>query len=452
MTQRSLRFRLLAAAVVSVAAALLIAGMSLVVMFERHVERRIGSELETYLNQITASAGVTTNGRIAFSPDLADPRFNQPLSGLYWQIQDEERPTLLRSRSLWDTVIELPEDNLIPGAIHEHLLPGPAGQALIVRERQILFQPNTEERRVRIAVAVDKRTLIEARNAFATDMLPYLVVVAAVLLVAAWIQVRTGLAPLDTLRRGVTDIRSGATRRLERVYPDEVMPLVDEMNGLLETQEQTIQRARAWTADLAHGLKTPLMVLTADAQRLREAGNTSIADDLDQLAETMRRRVDRELIRARVRSGIETRRMRADAGDAVSRIVRTLKRTPRGAVLEWSVEAPDGADAAILSEDLTELLGNILENATKWANAAVSVSVSKGNAILIKVEDDGPGVPEDQLITLGQRGVRLDEQKQGSGLGLAIARDVTEAYHGALSFDLSPLGGLAVTVRVPSPQ
>jgi signal transduction histidine kinase len=142
----------------------------------------------------------------------------------------------------------------------------------------------------------------------------------------------------------------------------------------------------------------------------------------------------------------------ADAGDAVKRVVRTLKRTPRGAALAWSVEAPDGADAAILPEDLTELLGNILENATKWADAAVSVSVSKGSAILIQVEDDGPGVAEDQLITLGQRGVRLDEQKQGSGLGLAIARDVAEAYHGVLSFAQSPMGGLAVTVRIPSPR
>ena len=452
MTQRSLRFRLLVAAIISVAAALLIAGISLVMMFERHVERRIGSELETYLNQITASVGVTTNGRIAFSHDLADPRFNQPLSGLYWQIQDEERPTLLRSRSLWDNVVELPADELTGSAVHEHLLPGPAGQALIVRERRILFQPDSEERRVRIAVAVDKQTLVEARNAFAADMLPYLVVMAAVLLAAAWIQVRIGLAPLDSVRRGVTDIRSGATRRLERVYPDEVMPLVDEMNGLLEAQQQAIERARARTADLAHGLKTPLMVLTADSQRLREAGNSSIADDLDQLAESMRRRVDRELIRARVRSGIETRRVFADAGDAVKRVVRTLKRTPRGAALAWSVEAPDGADAAILPEDLTELLGNILENATKWADAAVSVSVSKGSAILIQVEDDGPGVAEDQLITLGQRGVRLDEQKQGSGLGLAIARDVAEAYHGVLSFAQSPMGGLAVTVRIPSPR
>lgn len=449
MTQRSLRFRLLVAAVISVATALLIAGISLVVMFERHVERRIGSELETYLNQIAASVDMTDSERIAFGHDLADPRFNQPISGLYWQIQDEERPTLLRSRSLWDNVIELPDDELTRGTVHGHFLPGPAGQQLIVRERQILFQPTTGERRVRIAVAVDKRTLVEARNAFATDMLPYLVVMAAVLLVAVWIQVRIGLAPLDSVRRGVTDIRSGTTRRLERAYPDEVMPLVDEMNGLLEAQEQAIQRARAWTADLAHGLKTPLTVLTADSQRLREAGNSAIADDLDQLAETMRRRVDRELIRARVRSGIETRRVRADAGDAINRIVRTLKRTPRGAGLIWSVEAPDGADAAILPEDLTELLGNILENATKWANAAISVSVCRGNGILIKVEDDGPGVPEDQLITLGQRGVRLDEQQQGSGLGLAIARDVVEAYHGVLSLDSSPMGGLAVTVRIP---
>jgi signal transduction histidine kinase len=176
----------------------------------------------------------------------------------------------------------------------------------------------------------------------------------------------------------------------------------------------------------------------------------SIADDLDQLAETMRRRVDRELIRARVRSGIEKKRMRADAAVAVNGVVRTLKRSPRGAVLRWLLDVPDGADAAILPEDLTELLGNILENATKWANKAVSVSVTKGNkTISIRVEDDGPGVPENQLNTLGQRGVRLDEQKQGTGLGLAIARDVSEAYDGALSFEPSHMGGLAVTVQIP---
>lgn len=452
MSQHSLRFRLLVAAVISVSAALVIAGISLSVLFEHHVERRIGSELETFLNQVAANISVTDSGRIAFNHSLADPRFNQPLSGLYWQIQDERRPTLLRSRSLWDNVIELPTDLLTPGAVHEHLLPGPAGQMLIVRERRIYFQATDEERQARIAVAIGKQTLVDARNAFAADMLPYLAVIAMALLAAAWIQVRTGLAPLDSMRRGVAEIRSGAKRRLKRIYPDEVMPLVDEMNGLLAAQEQAIERARAWTADLAHGLKTPLMALTADSQRLRDEGNTHIADDLDQLAEVMRRRVDRELVRARVRSGVQARLARADVCDAVKGIVRTLERTPRGSLLQWSVDIPDGADAAIVPEDLTELLGNILENAVKWANETVSVSVSGGNTILIRVEDDGPGVPEDQLNTLGQRGVRLDEQKQGSGLGLAIARDVTEAYQGSLSMHRSPMGGLAVNVQIPGLQ
>ena len=140
----------------------------------------------------------------------------------------------------------------------------------------------------------------------------------------------------------------------------------------------------------------------------------------------MRRRIDRELIRARVRSGIQTRGARADVREAVDRVVRTLKQPPRGAVLDWSVDVPDRIDAPILSDDLTELLGNILENATKWATAMIAVSVSDNNAIGITVEDDGPGVAEDQLDNLGLRGVRLDEQKQGSGLGLAIARDIAE--------------------------
>lgn len=449
MTRGSLRFRLLIAAAVSAAAALLIAGISLLFLFEHHVERRVGEELETYLKQIIAGVELTSEGRIAFDKELADPRFNQPLSGLYWQIQDEEYPRRLRSRSLWDDVVDLPPDKLPLGVVHEHALPGPGGQSLLVRERQIIVHPMTDKRRIRIAAAVSRGSLVEARNAFAVDMLPYLMVMAAVLLSAAWIQVRIGLAPLNAVRRGVAAIRSGRSRRLESRYPDEVMPLVEEMNGLLEVQEQAIERSRAWTSDLAHGLKTPLIALTSDAQRLRERGDTSIADDLEQLAETMRQRVDRELVRARVRSGGHAKRGVADVGDVVNRVVRTLKRTPQGNPLAWSVDAPYGTGVAIPPEDLTELLGNVIENAASWAGSEVSVSAVIADGVVIKVEDDGPGVSHDHLQSLGQRGVRLDEQKQGSGLGLAIARDVAEAYSGSLAFDCSSMGGLMVTVQIP---
>lgn len=450
MTRRSLRVRLLIAAAVSISAALVIAGLGLVALFERHVARRIDAELETYLDQIVGHIGWLPEGRISFELDLADPRFNQPLSGLYWQIQDQDRPTLLRSRSLWDAVIQLPDDKLEAGLVHRHTLTGPAGQTLIVREREVTFRPESDARRLRIAVAVDKSDLLAAREAFARDMLPYLSVMALVLVLAAWIQVRTGLAPLDAVRRGVTAIRSGEHGRLSSDYPDEVMPLVEEMNALLDGQEQAIERARAWTADLAHGLKTPLTVLSADAQCLREQGNTAIADDLDQLAASMRRRVDRELIRARVRSGVPTHQARADVREAINGIVRTLKRSPRGAALDWTVAVPNQAFALMLSDDLTELLGNLLENATEWAGKAVRVSLSLGEETVIRIEDDGPGIPDGQIENLCRRGVRLDEQRQGSGLGLAIARDIADAYHADLSFGRATLGGLAVTVRIPS--
>ena len=338
MTRNSLRFRFLTAAAVSIAVALVIAGAGLLALFERHVERRIGAELEIVLTQIVGNVAVADDGRVTLALDLADPRFAQPLSGLYWQIQDPKRSTLLRSRSLWDAVIELPGAALSPGTVYRHTLSGPGDSTLLVWERQIIFRvPRGEARPLRIAVAIDERELVKAREAFGADMLPYLALMTLVLVVAAMIQVRTGLAPLDAVRRGVTAIRAGTQRGLDGRYPEEVMPLVNELNGLLDSQARAIERARSWTADLAHGLKTPLTVLNADAQRLREQGNAQIADDLDQLAETMRRRVDRELIRARVRSSVQARPARADAGEAIKRVVRTLQRTPRGAALNLSL-------------------------------------------------------------------------------------------------------------------
>ncbi len=449
MTRRSLRTRLLLAAAVSICAALVAAGAGFATLFEHHVERRIGAELETLLNQIIAKLRLGEDGRIRLGQAPAEPRFEQPLGGLYWQVRDETRPTLLRSRSLWDAVIELPGDEVAPGAVHRHTLAGPAGQTLLVRERQITLRPGAEAHRVRIAVAVDGGELIAARNAFAADMFPYLALLAGVLMLAAWLQVRIGLAPLDALRRGVMAIRSGAQPRLRSRYPEELMPLVEELNGLLEAQEQTIERARAWTADLAHGLKTPLMVLSADAQRLREQGNTPVAEDLDRLAETMRRRIDRELIRARIRSQPQTRQAQVEVGEAIERIVRTLRRTPRGSRLEWAVQVPEPVVAAMLPDDLAELLGNLLENATQWAERRIAVSTSGNAHVEILIEDDGPGVPQEQLKRLGLRGVRLDEHTQGSGLGLAIARDIIEAYGGALRLGRAALGGLAVALRLP---
>jgi signal transduction histidine kinase len=300
-------------------------------------------------------------------------------------------------------------------------------------------------------------------------MLPYLVLLGAMLLAAAWVQVRIGLAPLDAVRLGLKSIRSGTARRLPADYPDEVDPLAAEVNALLDAQDDAIERARAWTADLAHGLKTPLVALAADAERLRNLGQETLADDLDQLAQTMRRRVDRELIRGRIRAraanrpGVAAnlggaRQAAASLGETLESVLRTLARTPRGAAIDWDLECPADVRVALAPEDLTELLGNLLENAAQWARTRVRIrlpvldgSGSRADSVELSVEDDGPGVPAEALGALGQRGLRLDERTQGSGLGLAIAQDICDAYASTLSFGTAALGGLAVNLRMPRP-
>ena len=340
MPVRSLHFRLLAAAAVSIAIALAAAAFGLVTLFEHHVGSRLELELETDLRQLIARIEVAQDGRIHITSDLADPRFEEPLSGLYWQIENDDRPTLLRSRSLWDTKLDLPRDALRLGVVHHHTLPGPAGQSLMVRERQVILRPQTEARRLRIAVAIDRQTLVDARQSFSSDMLPYLSLLAVALILASWAQVHMGLAPLDKIRRGVAAIRSDPSQRLTETFPAEVRPLVDEINELLDERDDAVERARAWTADLAHGLKTPLTTLNADAQRLRDAGQGEMADNLDHLAQSMRQRVDRELIRARLRAAGGATAQHAQLLPVVNGVMKTLQRTPLGERLSWLANIP----------------------------------------------------------------------------------------------------------------
>jgi signal transduction histidine kinase len=464
MTRSSLRARLAVAALLSISLALLVAAASLVALFERHVERRFGAELTSRLNQLAAAVQMSPDGTIGVEPRPQDPRFDTPLGGLYWQVDDLQGGVggvgLLRSRSLWDTALALPADELPAGTVHAHRLSGPGGQTLLVRERSIRLggAPNANAgkaaRTLRLAVAEDRAELVRARNAFAADMLPYLGVIALVLGLATWAQIRAGLAPLEALRKGVNAVRAGVAERLPEHYPDEVQPLVAEVNALLAAREASIAQARSWTADLAHGLKTPLSALAADADRLRQQGNPALANDLEQLALHMRRRVDRELIRARMRSGSHARPARADVSEALNRVLGTLKRTPDGARLAWRVAGTNAGAAALPAEDLLELLGNLLENAAKWARQSVDVQVTAtaagGDEIRVAIADDGPGIAPDQLHRLGQRGLRLDEQKAGSGLGLAIARDIVAAYGGELDFGHADIGGLAVRVCLPA--
>lgn len=450
MKRRSLRLRLLAAGAASTILALSVAGLGLLLLFERHVERRMEAELGSHLLQLVSGLALGADGTLEAANAPAEPRFLQPLSGLYWQLGREDYGALLRSRSLWDAVLALPPDDLSDAELHRHTIAGPVGASLLAVERRVKLPASLGGHTVRGVVALDRAEVHAAGLAFASDLALSLAILAAVLVAAAWIQVGIGLRPLDAVRRRLTRVRSGETARLGTAFPDEVLPLAAEVDHLLDAQETAIARARARAADLAHGLKTPLTVLAADAAELRSRGDDRLADEIESVTESMRRHVERELVGAR--AGIGARLLPAQPLEPlVAQVVDVLHRTPRGRNLNWKIDIAAAVRVRADTQDLTEIVGNLAENAMHWAATTVRIdSGFEAGMVVIRVEDDGPGVPDDQIETILARGGRLDETRPGTGLGLAIVGDLVDGYGGSLSLRWSSLGGLLAEVRLPS--
>jgi signal transduction histidine kinase len=442
----SIRLRLLIAGAVSVVAALAVAGAGLTYLFERHVERRVEAELATYLDQLIAGVGLAADGALVVNGPPADPRFFVPLSGLVWQVAAPSG-TLIRSRSLWDGTLALPADDLSDGTVHMYEIVGPDGGLYVAVERQVR-DAALGDRPFQVAVAINHREIDEATADFAFDLIPALAVLAVFLVLAGWVQVTVGLLPLDRLRRAVADVVSGRSSRLAAGVPAEVQPLAGEINRLLEAQAAALAKARSAAADLAHGLKTPLQVLSGDIRALKAKGETELAEEIDTVAATIRRHVERELARARAapRAGAPAR---SRIAEVAARVIDVVRRTPRGETLGFDVAVPPAMTAAVDETDLAEILGNLVENAVRFAVAQVRIEATedKGETVLV-VADDGPGIPPEKRVEAVARGVRLDVRGDGAGLGLAIVADLAEAYGGRL--ELTEGGpGLRAVVRVP---
>lgn len=447
MKAGSLRLRLLLAATGAVVLALAIAGIGLVLLFERHVERRLGAEMDTYLNQMAARIVFNDDNRFALNGTLADPRFDKVYSGLYWQIVDEGTKSPARSRSLWDMKLALPEDKPPVGAIHVHDIAGPENSRLLTHERRLAFDTSSGEKILRLAVAIDRADVDVLTADFAWEVALSLLLLAAALILAGWVQVNVGLKPLSAIREGLGAIRDGKLERLKIDVPTEIAPLVAEVNSLLDAQEMSMQRARDRAADLAHGFKTPLTALLADAKRLREKGERRIADEIEQTTKVMGGHVDRELTRSRLRNVKACAPV--EAGHIIAALVRTLKRTPRGESLHFETEIDPGIAVRADRDDLNEILGNLLENAVRHAKTTVRIgAASEGALVRFKVQDDGPGISRNLLESVTRRGERLDSAKIGAGLGLAIVSDVLDHYGQELTLDRSELGGLEASFQL----
>ncbi len=413
-------------------------------LFERHVERRVESELTVDLNELIGATRFEANGGIVVAPRLTDPRFETPLSGYYWQVADVASGTLVRSRSLWDQVLTLPPDNSGDGALHVHEVAGPDGALLLAVERTIT---DAGGRSFHAVVAEDHKTIEAAVNEYVRELAPALVLLAGVLIAAIFVQITVGLAPLEALQIAVRDVIARRAARLDVAAPSEVRPLADEINRLLEAQEKALARARTRATDLAHGLKTPLQVLSADVRALRDKGEIELADEIGKSATAIHRHVERELARARLAPGVSPAQ-ECSVAEVSARVIAVVERTPGSEKLKFLVDVPRDLTAPIDEGDLSEILGNLLENAARFANSSIRVAASNtGDGTTIEIADDGPGIADADKESALSRGVRLDTNG-GSGLGLAIVSDIVDAYGGRLTMsDAAP--GLKITIALP---
>jgi signal transduction histidine kinase len=273
---------------------------------------------------------------------------------------------------------------------------------------------------------------------------------ALVFMIAGLYQVRGVLAAVNRLRARVTAVHDGLEPRLEGAYPAEVQPLVNDLNTLLDHQEHAVRRAVARAGDLAHGLKTPLAVLSHEAERAAAAGHTEIATAVSEQVERMRRQVESHLAHARAAASGATPGARCAVHDSAAGLARTMLRLHADRGLSIDVQVPPEHAVRCQREDLDEMLGNLLDNACKWGKSRVVIASSAtGPSIAVTVDDDGPGIEPSMRASVLQRGVRADEAAPSSGLGLAIVRDLAELYGGTIALDRSTGGGLRAVLVLP---
>lgn len=443
----SLTVRLLLGAGVWITGALIAGGFVLSAAFRSYVETDFDERLGIIIDSMVGASELAPEGFVRFTRPLGDERFALPYSGWYWQVSEAGRDPF-RSRSLWDQALDTDfEQTAFTPRMYETT--GPDGQLLRISERDIILPDS--ERVFRYMAAGDTAEIREDIARFDRLLIQSLSALGLAVLAAMVLQVTFGLRPLRHIRIGLANIRSGRAERLAGQFPPEIVPLVDEMNALIEHNAEVVERARTHVGNLAHALKTPLSVISNEAET---AAGAPLADTVQRQTDVMRTHIDHHLKRARAVGG-GTLGPGAAIDRSLGDIARAMRRIHRDRALDIQVDCPAGLAYRGERQDLDEMIGNLLDNACKWAGGRVWATARPADgptrrpvAVLI-IEDDGPGVGDDEREALFERGKRLDESKPGSGLGLAIVRDIAELSGGGVALARSEMGGLKVTLTLP---
>jgi signal transduction histidine kinase len=452
MRLNSLAFRLFASAAAWTLVVLPVTAILLVSLYRQAVERNFDARLNVYLTSLVAS---TTQGN-AVKPsqptNLGEPVFGIPFSGWYWQIKPlngATRPDFV-SDSLLDQQLKLPSQNHIPpdtSLTRRGYAAGPERQRLRIVEREIK-PAGSSSTAYSYAVAGDAAEIDRDLAEFTTMLIAALAVLGLGLVAATSFQVRFGLSPLRAIRQDLAAIRSGQAEQLEGEPPEEIRPLQQELNALIQSNREIVDRARTHVGNLAHALKTPLSVISNEAR----AHDGPLSSKVVEQAEIMRMQIAHHLDRARVAARSSVIGDATDVDGVLQALKRTLDRIYEERNLDVDVACSNGLKFQGEKQDFEEMVGNLLDNACKWSRSRVRAEARRmaGAArFTVVVDDDGPGLPEAELARAVKRGQRLDETKPGSGLGLSIVADLAHLYKGRLELEPSPEGGLRARLELP---
>ncbi len=442
----SLAARLIAAAAIWTLLGLALGGAVLSNAFRTAALNNFDAALQADMDGLIIAAEPDPNGGVMLADRFLNHRFDRVYSGLYFEIKAGNSVGQI-SRSLFDRTIT-PTDETKKGPLSWGEAVGPENQRLRVVSRRVDLTPdNSKDADFTFLVAGDMADVERQTAEFNTTLFWSFLLLGLGLIAAIFLQVRVGLLPLRRVSEALAKIRDGKARRLDGHFPTEIEPLATELNSLILHSEEVVGRARTHVSNLAHFLKTPLSVLAAEA----DAEPGVLADTVKKQVFSMRRQVDHYLTRARAAGSLDVLGNRTQVLAVMDDLARVIGRIHAARGIVMDAECSDELYFRGERQDLEEMLGNLMDNAGKWARSRVKVRCQKeGGRLVLTVEDDGPGLTAEERAQVGERGERLDETVPGSGLGLAIVRDISKLYGGFFDLNKSSFGGVLARLELPA--
>ncbi len=442
----SLAARLIAAAAIWTLLGLALGGAVLSNAFRTAALNNFDAALQADMDGLIIAAEPDPNGGVMLADRFLNHRFDRVYSGLYFEIKAGNSVGQI-SRSLFDKTI-MPVNETRKGPLSWGEAVGPENQRLRVVSRRVDLTPdNSKDADFTFLVAGDMADVERQTAEFNTTLFWSFLLLGLGLIAAIFLQVRVGLLPLRRVSEALAKIRDGKARRLDGHFPTEIEPLATELNSLIVHSEEVVGRARTHVSNLAHFLKTPLSVLAAEA----DAEPGVLADTVKKQVFSMRRQVDHYLTRARAAGSLDVLGNRTQVSAVMDDLARVIGRIHAARGIVMDAECSDDLYFRGERQDLEEMLGNLMDNAGKWARSRVKVRCQKAaGRLVLTVEDDGPGLSAQERAQVGERGERLDESVPGSGLGLAIVRDISKLYGGFFNLDKSSFGGVLARLELPA--